>query len=434
MRKISSELQRKLKLAQQTAYNDADPRAIIHITRPTVPLTSGDYLEKVLIGNYPSLSKTDIAVRHKDLDKKGDRVYVGYITSTATGSLGRVTYSPISDSGQYVWRNLPFEVSATDISVEFNGRMPRKEDGEFEFVTEEEPWIFWVNEGSAYGIPYGMTGAEIVTLANENATAISAVRATWAATADLDFGLVVFMVLNGTIYYRQYIYGEWKDAEIVTFGPNGVTWVDVAAYRTWDWRICIQAKTSTGEIYEIFSQFQGIGRNTAEHVEAKAATYAGKLTTIRRLQYTVADHVDAMSVAYSSPWYGIYELGDINLETVSNVADSEGNYGRIIKLGFDKELNAESVEESRSNITVIDSDGNQFYPVSFDYTPDGRNLLLMFFGGGFNNAVGDITVSYAQGTIKSMADMILEPFEITFSPINLDPNYNLPHVTRIWNI
>ena len=71
-------------------------------------------------------------------------------------------------------------------------------------------------------------GGETITLAENNATAISAVRAMWSDVPGFDFGLCLFMILNGAIYVRQLINGEWYDAEVVAVSrlpvEGGVSW------------------------------------------------------------------------------------------------------------------------------------------------------------------------------------------------------------------
>ena len=81
-------------------------------------------------------------------------------------------------------------------------------------ITEELPWVFWINGGVVYGQIIG-TGSTVM-LATANATDVFAVRGVHSEVGGFDFGLVLFMVIAGQLYYRQLIDGVWMDAEIVS--------------------------------------------------------------------------------------------------------------------------------------------------------------------------------------------------------------------------
>ena len=267
MREISAELLRRLKSPRQTAAENAAPRAILRVSKKTIPLLDASALKKTVLGTFPTLTAVDVAARHRREDADCDRVYVGFVAD----GVGRVIWSPMLTTGlANSWSRLSFSAEAVDVAVAFNGTMPRKTDGTMQFVCEEEPWIFWATpEGSCLGKKEG--SALITRLAESNCTAVSAVRAVWSRVGSFDFGLVVFMVLAGKLYYRQFLRGGWTDAEPVSFGPEGVEWADVSVRRTQDFRLVLSCRTTEGDVYELFTQFQGIGKQGTEHLELSDA-------------------------------------------------------------------------------------------------------------------------------------------------------------------
>lgn len=429
MRSISAALKAKFESNQQTRANNADPAAHVTISRPTVPLTSEDYLERTLVAELSGLTACDVAVRRRSAAREPDRAYVAYV---ANGAAGVKSAALTADLTEMAWEAEPFSETATDVAICFDGRMVRQADGTTALLTDERPWIVWVTpDGACKGRILGLLGD--VTLAESNCTAVTAVRATQSAVSAYDFGLVVFMVLNGALFYRQLIAGTWYDAEFVSFGPPGASWADVAASRTADWRVVVQAKTTTGEVYELFTQYMGIGsKSAAEHVAGLAnATEAHSLTGIAYHEAQAPGEHVMLAGATPPPYNFAYELGPVNFLGAWNEDDGTGDWGRRVVCRFDKELNPTDVQANEPQISLVDSVGVEFYPERVEMDATGRFMTLVYVS--VNNAVGDLTVSYAPGTIKTMAGETLGAFSATFTPTGLIPVAGLPTVESISN-
>lgn len=429
MRSIPAALKQRFESQQQTRANNADPAAHVTISRPTVPLTSEDYLERTVVAALPSLTACDVAVRRRRAKAEPDRAYAAYVSN---GAAGVKSAALTADLTEMVWETEPFAESASDVAICFDGRMARQKDGTTALLTDERPWVFWVDaNGACKGRILGLLGD--VTLAESNCTAVSAVRATQSAVAAYDFGLVVFMILNGALYYRQLIAGTWYDAEQVSFGPLGAVWTDVAASRTADWRVVVQAKTSLGNVYELFTQFMGIGsKSGAEHVAGLAnATEQHSLTGIAYHEAQAPGEHVCLAGATPPPYNFAYELGPVSFLGAWNENDGTGDYGRRVVCKFDKELNPSQVAANEGSFTLVDSLGTEFYPIGVEMDATGRFLTLVYVS--INNAVGDLTVSYAPGTIHTMAGETLGAFSATFTPTGLIPVAGLPTVESISN-
>ena len=429
MRAISPQLTDRLGKTIQSKATNADPRLDLWISRPTTQLTEKAFLEFSDVAT--NASRASIAVRHTRFGRTSDAVYIGYIS----GGNAHVAASPHYEAiTRHTWADSGFTAPATDISLCFDGTMPRNVQGRYEFITQGMPWVFWVDGGAVYGKQLG--SAELVTLAEQNATAISAVRAMWSDVPDFDFGLCLFMILGGTVYYCQLLGGVWQDAAPIPAAglptlAAGVTWIDVAAQRTWDYRVALQLLDSTGKLYEVFTQYGGIGSKNAEHIEIKDISADGTLTEVTYHDGQAAEHIEISNITAGALYGGLYSIAVPAIVGAVNVDDGTGDWGKIVKVSFDAHLAATDVAAQVSTFSLADSNGKTFAPGAADLDSDGLTVTLSF--GNINNARGELTVSYTPGTIKSMAGTALVADSKSFTPTGLVPQLP-PEVWRIENI
>lgn len=427
MRSIPSDIASKLAMTKQTKANSADPSASIWIGRPTTPLTTDVFLEKQAVLTGASITDTSVAVCHPRQGAANTKINIGYIDA---GVAKVVTAAVKTKMSNHIWVNSGFAENASAISVAYDGTMPKDDRGNIEFVTESQPWVFWVYNGAMCARKLG--SSTTVTLAESNCTDVSAIRAMWSEVGGFDFGLIVFFLLNGTIYYRQLIDGEWTDAETVTFGPSGVTWVSIAAFRTWDYRVGVQGKTSTGDLYELFTQFMGVGKQTVEHIEIKDIKAEGNLDEIDYHDTTENEHIEISDIAsdgllqWGLPVYGV---------AAENIDDGEGNFGLCVRVTLDHPCNAASAAANASAFLLQDENSTPFAPAGISVSGDGMTITASFTD--FNLAVGDLTVGYTPGTISSPPvnpDALMAAWSVTFTPTSLEPpDVGPPEVEEVWN-
>lgn len=411
MRKIDDRLRAKYESLLQTAAADADPSAVVWISRPTVPLTDPEFLDSAAILEATGLTACSVAVRRPRADREADRVYVAYIDENGAHVKFSATETKLEN---YFWRDGGFSAAASDVAIAFDGTMPQKPDGSAQFVTDERPWVFWIDQGVLKGRVLGLLGD--VTLAASNAGCVSAVRATWAPSSNVDFGLVVFFTLNGALYYRQLIGGEWMDAVPVTFGPDGVTWTDLRAFRTWDYRVGVQALGSDGKVYELFTQFQGLAKHTGEHIDL-ALRSRGSLIPIQNIDAAEKEHL-ALNLTAGAPYGGLYRIGAPQLIAAENV-NASGDWGKRAVFRFDRHLVAAEVAAQPTAFRIVDSLGGQFVAQTAALENDGLTVRLTFLN--FNGAVGACQARYVPGTVHSMAGDALAAAAFGFTPQHLVP-------------
>lgn len=424
MRPISAQLLDRLLSSQQTAANNADPAAVVWIRRPSSPLTGPDFFEKTLIGEFSNLTACDVAVRRRRAGREPDEVFVAYVAD----GVALVKKSAVqADVDDFAWTDAGFSAEAEDVAICFDGKTVRSE-GRTEWITDERPFVFTVHDGVLTARILGLLGE--TELASSNCTKVTAVRAT--SGGGVDFGLIVFFLLSGQIYYRQRIAGEWTDAAPVTFGPSGVTWADVAAFRTWDYRVGLQGLTTSGDVYELFTAFQGIAKHGAEHVSLDAKVRSA-LIPVGERPTQEPEHLSIGVTAAQGPYGGFYRTGAAQIAEAANADDGTGDFGKRAFFRFDRHLSAASVAADPGAFRIVDALGNVFAAQTAALDPnDGLTVRLTFTN--FNAASGVCSAAYVPGTVRSLADVPLEATSLSFTPTGLvPPGVSLPELSYITN-
>lgn len=427
MRSVPSYISERLNKRIQTRANTADPSARMWIGRPSTVLENEQFLERQTVTTGPIMD-VSIAVCHPREMRSNTQICVGYISG---GTAKVVTARHKTSMDDHVWIDSGFKEAATAISIAFDGTMPKANNGDVEFVTEHTPWVFWVRNSVLYGRKlYSDEGS--VILAETNCTDVSAVRAMHSTVGGFDFGLVIFFILNGQLFYRQLINGEWRDAEAVSFGPSGVTWKEVAAFRTWDYRIGVQVKSTSGAIYELFTQYMGIGKQNTEHIEIRDIETDANLVDIGYHHAAESEHIKLSDIMAGAPYGGLYSTDVPVLVSAENVEADDGNWGKIVVAKFSNYLIASQVESNNLAFSLVDSRGIVYYPMSSVLDPDGVTVMLTF--ANFNAAYGTCEIRYTPGTLYSIATVKVGGTSVQFIPENLDaPDVPAPEVMSIWN-
>lgn len=582
MRSIPSDIASKLAMTKQTKANSADPSASIWIGRPTTPLTTDVFLEKQAVLTGASITDTSVAVCHPRQGAANTKINIGYIDD----GIAKVSTAAVKTKmPNHIWIDSGFSENASAISVAYDGTMPKDDRGNVEFVTESQPWVFWVNAGKLYARKLGTVSEEneVITttyqkvtitavsasgyfgagfeaanvidnnpdtrwasanktatqylqvdlstninvgkirvmtqsgytplvmeihasldnvtfskiaditaaqdktfsevaftsvlaryikvvmistpnasfynvnelevyeavessetvngviLAEANCTDVSAVRAMRSEVGGFDFGLIAFFLLSGTIYYRQLIDGEWTDAEVVTFGPS-VTWTEISAFRTWDYRVGVQGKATNGDIYELFTQFMGIGKQNVEHLEITDISAQGTLIPVDYHDAKSGDeHIEISNITAGALYGGLYSVAtpaivsahNIPTETVVEEEVVE-DWGKALVIKFNVHLVAADVTANSNNFTIKDSNNVPFSATSATLDADGKTITLTF--ADFNATAGECQIVYTPGTAYSMASVAIPSTSFNFTPINLNaPDEPAPEVEEIWN-
>lgn len=423
MRTLPTVLNSRLKLPIQTPANNADPALDMWIKRPTTALTNSQFLEKQTVLTGTAITDVAVAACHPRVGRENTKIYMGYVDN----GTAHVKYALSKTAmASHVWIDTGFAETASAIALEFDGTMPKDRKGRVEFVTEQLPWVFWVNGGVVYGEVLG--DASPVTLAAANATDVFAVRGMWSEVGGFDFGLIVFFIVSGQLYYRQLIGGVWMDAETVStcggLDLTALTITSIAAMRTWDYRIVVQIRDSTGAMYELFTQFMGIGKQNVEHIEITDVEAEGEMLPVAYLDTAETEHVEVSDITADGALRRNISPAPF---AVANIDDGTGQWNTLVEVTLDNPCDPASVAENYGAFSMSDTSSNVYACSAASCSADGITITLTF--ASFLSASGDLTLSYTPGTITS-PDLDMAAWTFVFTPTNLvkPDGYDFEHI------
>jgi hypothetical protein len=421
MRNIDTVLEERINSSMQTIGENANPAVQMRIQRHDVPLHDEELIERSRIVHRAGLTDSDVAVCHPYFEREDGRIWVAYVRE---GILHVKWAENMEILSRSEWNDYWFTDYAVSCSIAFNSKAKHNARGIWEFITEEIPWVFWVT-------PEGQLKAKLCTplgqyeheLAIANVTDCSAVRAPAGDYGNWDLGLTVFFLMAGQLYYRQYIDGEWCDAERVTIsGLDDLTIVKIKAFNTWDYRVGVQLLTDDGKLYVLFTYTEGIGVRGSEHINM-GVTATGRLF---RIGYDAGYTNEHLEIGASAVGERIYGLSTIPLEA-KNI-NYNGDWGKKIEITMDYPNSAGDVRE----FLLRDSNGNVYACEDIEF--DDNVIRLTFVNFNMAYSASNLTVIYTKGTLMSPV-VLTDSFSISFVPTNLvSPSTPPPSVVSIYNV
>lgn len=432
MRSLSSDIITKSAQQSQTIAANAEPYASFRIARNQTVLKDIELTEKVRVRRLDTNAITDgdVAVCHPRFKGENTKIWCCYIDE---GKLRvRWVYDKeniTEEKWTVVHAGAP---SAIACAICFDSQVVENARGYAEFVTgSENPFIFYVTpDGELKCLILG--GAIIEeTLALANVTDVSAVRGPSSKNGDWDLGLTVFFLMNGILYYRQFINGVWYDAEEVNLTIPDETIVKIDAFNTWDYRVGVQCLTQSGKLYQIITYTEGIGVRGMEHLELGGVSALVSLRGITTYNnFMEAHHLELNSVSGSTRLtYGHSALP----QTVQNVEDEDENWGTTIEVTFDYPNTIGTADATM--FTLVDSNNINYACESVALSTDGLTLILTFQDFNLAARAEDITLTYTAPTTGGLQSPAVQTasFTETFEPENLVSLINPPEFVSAWN-
>lgn len=418
MRYIDAILKAKLLLAQQTYYQNAEPHMEVIVSRAKTPIVDKAFWEEVIVTEDVTSIRTSVTV-HKPTRASADRAYVAYVDDSdiLTVKSALFTY-PITNM---VWAIEETIEDCIDCALEFDGTFVMADRGRVEFRTEEMPWLFYVTaSGELRG---GILGEYSDMIVAANVTAIDAVRGVRSLYGDNDQGLIIFYIVSGDIYYKQYIDGVWSDQEQVTIWTG--TAVSIRAERTLDYRIVLQVKDDAGALHEIFTKMQAAGWNSIEMVQVTSLSVLSETIHVGYESYQGdPENVDALLEVLSSTLYALPP----EMAEAYNIDDGLGDYGYFVKVIWDENI---SLEGTTANAFSMKGSG-AFVWVCIGFSLSGKELTLEF--NNFNNIGATADLTYTPGEIIGDIELV-ESHDIVVTLTNLVPYpVDPPELVSIENI
>lgn len=221
--------------------------------------------------------------------------------------------------------------NAVEAAVEFYGTWDEAEDVDgYVFVTDLQPWAFWVDASGNLKARYGpIPAAPLPDTAVILDTGVSKIAACTGFASvyrpEDDQGLIIAYVKSGRAYYRAYCMHQnltvyWDSiTELVALGTDVV---EIKVSRTNDYRVMFMATLSTGETKIIISTRNYVGQAfKAEKAYIKAS---GGIFSFDQITYWNTDFADTVTAkVYGSFCYGVANSDSFNMPVCIDLEATE---------------------------------------------------------------------------------------------------------------
>jgi len=411
MRYIDPTLKERILSAQQTLYNNANPSMEVIAVRARTPITRKELWQELIITESATAICTSVAI--KKTGRTPERVYATYVDSSGVLTVkSAVVRLPIRLMTWTVELTIPGCVAC---AIEFNGEFVKLKNYQKEYWTDDIPWLFYITTGGA--LMAGILGGPYESLAGSNVSAIDVVHGVRSIYGDIDQGMVAFYIMSGSLYYNQYVDGEWVGQQSISIAPTICT--QVHAERTFDWRIIVQVRDDAGKLFEIFSKQAISGHTNIESITAHAAMSVDVFEITYYDTKSSDEQITALADMEVTVLWGISPV----MISAWNINNGSGDYGYKVRLVFDHDV--ANVAGNDTSFLLTDSESRFFNSTAVSQI-SSTELEIEF--QNFNNAKGNITLAYTPGTMVGEAGQTVDSDTIVFTPTGLVPIITPPPV------
>lgn len=292
MRHTTTSLNEKLKSSQQTPANKADPKMSIQVSRARMTVMDSDYWTVETIREKTNLGDIGVAPRRFTPYGQPNRIYEIHVDNGTIGTSIREYPDTFKDG----WKNQFTLGTGSSVALAFDGNWQRYRSA-WRLVTEEKPWIFWVDSGGDLWRQL-WDDASTLSLLDSNVTYVRAIRA-WRNlySSELDQGIVVaYIKTDGTVWYRNYCrQGDgtvtWEVARQIPSVSNAV---HLNLFLTNDYRVGFCIEKSSKEIQWIITQRNWAGMALIpENIQASLVLTEIKLIPIAYSNQNIMERIDS---------------------------------------------------------------------------------------------------------------------------------------------
>lgn len=426
MRPIDNTVKNRLLQMHQTLYNNANPSMQIEAIRPRTAIFHKRFWQEATITAGATAQSTSVAVqRTEDGDNK---VYAAYVSSgVLTVKVADLVF-PVSNMN---WTTVLTVSGAVSVCLEFDGKFVKSSLYKSEFYTNELPWVFYTT--STGELKGAILGSDFEVIVGANVSSFDAIRGVSSKYGDVDQGLLIFYIINGTVNYREYLNNEWGDQQTVSIAPANA--VKIRAERVFDWRIVLQVQDYSGALYEVFSEPYYSGWVGVEYLTAKVTDMTVDVIEINYADYkntdeyiTASADMEVWAKSISSP----YMVSAWNIPTSLYDEETEeyyDDYGYYVVLKWSDPVF--NLDDNLAQFVMTDSYSATWYPQEIIRDELHNRLILRFTD--FNNAGNPITLSYTPGTLSS-GIVPVDADSIQFNATGLVPTFvPAPEFVSAWN-
>ena len=292
MRHTTTGLNEKLKSNQQTPANKADPKMSIQVSRARLTVMDSDYWTVETIRKKTNLGDIGVAPRRFTPYGQPNRIYEIHVDNGTIGTSIREYPDTFKDG----WKDQFTLGAGSSVALAFDGNWQRYRSA-WRLVTEEKPWIFWVDSGGDLWRQL-WDDASTLSLLDSNVTYVRAIRA-WRNlySSELDQGIVVaYIKTDGTVWYRNYCQQAdgtitWEVARQIPSVSNAV---HLNLFLTNDYRVGFCIEKSSKEIQWIITQRNWAGMALIpENIQASLVLTEIKLIPIAYSNQNIMERIDS---------------------------------------------------------------------------------------------------------------------------------------------
>lgn len=305
-------------------------------------------------------------------------------------------------------------------SICFDGRWTSKR-GKWMLLTEEVPWVFYVDESKRLWAQAWNKTTERLQL-SADVVKVKSIRG-WKSVnfRELDLGVVaLYLKTDGKLYYRNYC--EQSDGRFIwenerEFSEETAT--NFNLFETNDYRIGVTVTNALGrtKVYLSKRNWAGMGIR-GEFLNVQVS----EKIELRGLDYWDAYEREYLNIDMKEQVINGYRLTDNKLLHVYNENDGSGDFGKYVIFGTDNDC----YNLKGSDFKITDSRGVSAYAYEVEYI--GRGLaekrypfLYRAKYQNLNNFRGECTAEILGATTQNAVGQAYPHMSMTFTPTGLRP-------------
>jgi len=431
VRTIPQSILDKVNKQNQTIYNNANPKMNVSIARAKTTVMDSTYWTVETIRQKAGLGDISLAPRRFKTTGRPNRIYEIHADNGIVGTAIREYPDRLKDG----WQNQFTLGAGSNVALAFNGHWERYR-ALWRLVTDEKPWIIWVDGDAKLQTQLW----DDVATKQELAVGVTYVRVIrgWKNVnfVDQDQGIVAgYIKSDGSVWYRNYCDRVddtpiWEnERQLIEF--EGVA-VSLNLFITNDYRMGFIIEDNVGKVFWYITGRNWAGMATApEYIKASVT---GNIDFIEIDKITTYER-EYISASVDGDTQFLYAMSDNQFRSTENfditMLDEEAvayqDWGFRITTVTEHDMTTLSyadfslVDENLTGFTVT-----KILRISRNYYTLQTSDL--------NNAAGDLTLSFTTGNTKGEAEQAMDNFNIVFTPINLVPTFiPLPEVEVITN-
>ena len=382
MRYIPPDLLSKIQSAQQTIYNNTEPKMRIQMSKG---FTKELFVVNT-IHNKMDLADLDTTLKRSNSITKPSEAYLIYVEDNMIKTAKKdLPYDEMTP-----WDEKFLVGTGLSVAIEFNGYWERdQETRRFNFVTEDAPWIFWVDQANNLHAQVWSDKNTNIELA-ENVIKVASIRG-WVSSESgpyEDQGLIVAYIKNdGKVFYRNYCKQQdgtlnWEIERRITELPLPAR--NIALFRTNDFRIGFLAEVD-GIIHWTLTTRNYAGMSVwPENITAGLSHFKFEVVPVQYIDTFSAENISTSINAIFLACFPIYP-------SVISITNSD-EFTITIKFSHSITQGLTGLQEA---FIVRDSTGTIFNTISTMRGADTTEIVLNV--SNFSSARNDMSVTYNNG-------------------------------------